>query len=254
MKMNFLNLTEAELDKPIYRIMKEEHVIRLFTERRNVLSQVHNWKDKFENFQMALGGVLDGKRFEYSFKNDFVGQCWTRHALSEAMWGIYANDASKRFLRIKSTPRKLLTALVKAHPRMPQDTCFLGKVQYMTERGLKAFLRDGGQLPISAVDLARPLLLKRKAFKHENEVRLLYFGNATDCDSGGRYKYEVDPHELVTQIMADPNRDRSNWTKDKARLKKETGFAGDIKRSKMYDPPEWSPPAYRSSDKRTNLG
>jgi hypothetical protein len=248
LKLNFLNLKEAELDKPIYRIMKEEHVIQLFTDRRNVLSQVHNWKDKFENFQMALGGVLDGERFEYGFKSDFVGQCWTKHALSEAMWGIYANDASKRFLRIKSTPRKLLTALVKAHPTMPQDTCFLGKVQYKTEKGLKDFLDSGGQLSISSVGLARPLLLKRRAFKHENEVRLLYFGNAADCDHNGLYRYEVDPHDMITQIMADPNRHRTDWPKDKARLKKETGFIGEIKRSKMYDPPEWTLPAYRSSN------
>lgn len=247
MKLNFLNLTEKELDTPIYRIMKEEHVIRLFAEQRNVLSQIHNWKDKFENFQMALGGILDGERVEFAFRNDFVGQCWTRHALSEAMWGIYANDASKRFLRIRSTPRKLLNALAAAHPTMPQDTCFLGKVLYKTEKGLKSFLEDGGQMSISAVGFARALLLKRRAFKHENEVRLLYFGNATDCDDKGLYRYVVEPNDMITQIMADPNRDRTNWVKDKARLKKETGFTGEIKRSKMYDPPNWEPPVFKST-------
>ena len=247
MNLNFLNLTEKEIDTPIYRIMKEEHVIRMFAEQSNVLSQFHNWKDRFENFQMALGGVLDGERFEFSFKNDFVGQCWTRHALSEAMWGIYANDASKRFLRIKSTPRKLLTALAKAHPWMPQDTCFLGKVLYKTEKGLRSSLEDGAQMSISTVGLARALLLKRRAFKHENEVRLLYFGKAEDCDEKGLYRYAMDPNDMVTQIMADPNRDPTNWAKDKARLKKETGFSGEIKRSKMYDPPNWAPPAFKSN-------
>lgn len=247
MNLNFLNLTDKELDTPIYRIMKEEHVIRLFAEKRNVLSQIHNWKDKFENFQMALGGVLDGERLEFTFKNDFVGQCWTRHALSEAMWGIYANDAAKRFLRIKSTPRKLLTALAKAHSAMPQDTCFFGKVLYKTEKELRSFLENGGQMPISTVGLASALLLKRRAFKHENEVRLLYFGNAKDCDDKGLYRYAVEPNDMVTQIMADPNRDRTNWVKDKARLKKETGFAGEIKRSKMYDPPNWAPPVFKSN-------
>lgn len=247
MNLNFLNLTEKEIDTPIYRIMKEEHVIRMFAEQSNVLSQIHNWKDRFENFQMALGGVLDGERFEFSFKNDFVGQCWTRHALSEAMWGIYANDASKRFLRIKSTPRKLLTALAKAHPWMPQDTCFLGKVLYKTEKGLRSSLEDGAQMSISTVGLARALLLKRRAFKHENEVRLLYFGKAEDCDEKGLYRYAMDPNDMVTQIMADPNRDPTNWAKDKARLKKETGFSGEIKRSKMYDPPNWAPPAFKSN-------
>lgn len=247
MSLNFLNMTEKELDGPIYRIMKEEHVIRLFIERRNVLSQIHNWKDKFENFQMAMGGVLNGERFEFTFRNDFVGQCWTKHALSEAMWGIYANDASKRFLRIKSTPRKLLTALAKAHPMMPQDTCFLGKVLYKTEKGLRSFLDDAGQKSMSTVGFAHALLLKRRAFQHENEVRVLYFGNAGDCDEEGLYRYEVNPGDMITQIMADPNRDRTNWANDKDRLKKETGFAGEIKRSKMYDPPNWVPPVFKTA-------
>lgn len=222
-------------------------MIRLFVEQRNVLSQIHIWKDKFKNFQMALGDVLDGEQFDFTFKNDFVGQCWTRHALSEAMWGIYANDASKRFLRIKSTPRKLLTALAKALPTMPQDTCFLGKVLYKTEKGLRSFLEDRGQMSISTAGFARALLLKRRAFKHENEVRLLYFGKAADCNDKGLYQYAVGPNNMVTQIMADPNRDRMNWVKDKARLKKETGFAGEIKRSKMYDPPNWAPPVSKST-------
>lgn len=226
--------------------MKEEHVIGLFSERRNVLSQVHNWKDKFENFQMSLGGILEGEQFEYGFKNDFVGQCWTRHALSEAMWGIYANDASKRYLRIRSTPRKLLTALAKSHPVMPQDTCFLGKVSYKTEKQIKEFLGDGGHLSISCSELAQSLLIKRRAFRHENEVRLLYFGNATDCDDNGLYRYEVDPHDMVTQIMADPNRDLAIWKKDRIRIAKETSFVGEIKRSKMYDPPNWTRPFFSS--------
>jgi hypothetical protein len=120
-KMNFLNLTKKELDKNIYHIMSEDYVFSLFTDRENVLSQVHNWKDKFENFQLKLGGMIDNEKFDYGFKNDLVGQCWTRHSLSEAMWGIYANDPKKRYLRIRSTPRKLLTSLVDAHPEMPDD-------------------------------------------------------------------------------------------------------------------------------------
>ncbi len=246
-QLNFFNLTESELDKPIYRIMKEEYVVRLFTEKQNVLSQIHNWKDKFENFQLALGGVLDGERFAYEFKNDFVGQCWTRAYLSEAMWGIYANDPTQRFLRIRSTPRKLLEALTEAHPEKPQDTCFLGKVEYKKEKELKAILGHGCPLSISSSSFAHSLLLKRRPFKHEREVRLLYFGNATDCDEKGLYRYDIDPHRIITQIMADPNRDRKNWQTDKYNIRAKTGFAGKIMRSKMYDPPDWPLPVYNSA-------
>lgn len=243
---NFLNLTEAELDQDVYRIMPEKYVIRLFKQKQNVLVQPHKWRDKFENFQLKIGGYLNGDRFSYGFCDDFVGQCWTRNCRSEAMWGIYANDPLKRFVRIRSTPRKLLSALVNAHPKMPHETCFIGKVQYKREAELKAYAQSGGQLDANTKKFAPSLLLKRYAFKHECEIRLLYFGEKEDYDSNGLYRYSVDPHTMITQIMGDPNRDRRSWNCDKAQIRKETGFVGEIKRSKIYDPPDWSPPNYSS--------
>lgn len=73
----YIGLSDDELDKHIYRIMRQDYVVALFADRQNVLSQVHNWKDKFENFQLKLGGILNGKRFEFGFRDDFVGQCST---------------------------------------------------------------------------------------------------------------------------------------------------------------------------------
>jgi hypothetical protein len=244
---NFLNLAEAELDDHIYRITKQVYVFLLFSQKVNVLTQVHNWKDKFENFQLRLGGILDGERFDYSFKDDFVGQCWTSESLSEAMWGIYANDPNERYLRIRSTPRRLMAALEAAHPRMPQDTCFVGKVQYKKEREILEFLRNGGILEMSGADFARSLSIKRHAFRHENEIRLLYFGDAKDFEDNGLHRYAIDPHTMVTQIMADPNRDRRNWREDCEAIRAATGFTGDIKRSKIYDEPDWDPPIYSST-------
>jgi hypothetical protein len=248
---NFLNLSGKELDRHVYRIMPQDYVFSLFSERQNVLSRVHNWKDKFENFQLKLGGTLDGEQFDYGFRDAFVGQCWTQDGYSEAMWGIYANDPSKRFLRIRSTPRKLLRALAAAHPDMPQDTCFFGRVSYKKEAKLKAFALEGGLLDISSLTFAEALLLKRHAFRHEREVRLLHFGDVSEQDERGLYRYPVDPHVVVTQIMADPNRDRHTWAADKVEIKRATGFAGAIKRSMIYDPPNWGAPIYSSLDPKT---
>jgi len=162
------------------------------------------------------------------------------------MWSIYANDPTARYLRIRSTPRKLLSGLQAAHPAMPQDTCFIGKVEYKRETELKAYAENGGQLDLGARRFAEALLLKRHAFRHESEVRLLYFGDAATFDDKGLCRYEVDPHVMITQIMADPNRDRANWLTDKAAIAKATGFAGEIKRSKIYDAPEWNLPKFVS--------
>jgi len=100
---NFLNLAAKDLDEHIYRIMPQKYVLAMFSGETNTLTQVHKWRDKFENFLLSAGGVLNGETFGYEFKDAFVGQCWTSHSLSEAMWGIYANKPKKRFLRIRST-------------------------------------------------------------------------------------------------------------------------------------------------------
>lgn len=103
-----------------------------------------------------------------------------------------------------------------------------------------------GRLDLSPQRFASHLLLKRRAFKHEGEVRLLYFGDAKDYGAAGLYRHAVDPHAMITQIMADPDRDRVSWTVDKAALQLATGFTGSIKRSKIYDPPEWTAPDFTS--------
>jgi hypothetical protein len=242
--MNFFNLTERERTKAIYRIASQDRIISLFRNRQNSIGQPSKWKDKFENFQLALGGTLDGEPFDYSFRDHFLGQCWHTDAYSEAMWGIYANDADKRYLRIKSTPEKLLKALIKAHPLASQDTCFIGKVQYLGEKAIKEF---ASVLELSAARFAQSLLMKRRAFKHESEVRLLYFSDGTSI-ANGFHSYDIDPHEMITQIMADPSRPRGKqWTADLAMLRRETGFKGEIKRSKLYDAPSWAPIAFTSS-------
>jgi hypothetical protein len=242
-----LNLEDKELDAYVYRIMKQEYAYSLFSDSQNVLVQPKRWKDKFENFQLQLGGVLDGEKFEYGFKDDFCGQCWTSDYLSEAMWGIYANDPKQRYLRVRSTPRKLLESLAAAHPEMPQETCFVGKVDYKNTSEIEKFIKNGSSLELSSSKFAQSLLIKRSAFEHESEVRLLFFGDSKKFDTNGLYRYKIDPHNLITQIMADPNRGRSDWAKDKAEIASKTGFKGEIKRSKIYDPPDWSAPEYKTT-------
>ncbi|KAB7613752.1 DUF560 domain-containing protein [Amylibacter sp. SFDW26] len=43
--LNFKN--DKELDKNVYRIMKQEHVFALFQDKKNAMSKFSNWKDGF---------------------------------------------------------------------------------------------------------------------------------------------------------------------------------------------------------------
>ncbi|SLN41319.1 hypothetical protein PSJ8397_02070 [Pseudooctadecabacter jejudonensis] len=235
--MNFSS--RQELDEPVYRIMKQEHVLSLFGQRKNALSRFSNWKDNFENFLMTCGHEYNGVKHDNTTRKKMVAQCWTREKYSEAMWGIYANDPNQRFLRIRSTPRLLLDALCSAKPRQSADLCRIGLVKYQATNKIRSYYNEKKGAEVSMDLLFDSLLLKRIAFSHEREVRLMHCPIFESLDDKGLFWYDVDPQKMITQIMADPNRDRSKWKTDKADSQQQTCFQGEIKRSKIYDAPKW---------------
>ncbi len=236
----FLNFkSEAELDEPVYRIMKQEHVISLFRNSQNAMSKFGNWKDKFENFLMSCGHEINGIKHDNTVREKMVAQCWTKEKYAEAMWGIYANNPNERFLRIRSTPRKLLNGLIRAQPEQANALSRVGNVEYKSISEIRAFYDAGKSKEVTQQLLFQSLLIKRRAFAHEREVRLIYCAMFESLNGKGLFWYPVNPHEMVTQILADPNRSRTNWNTEKAQIRSQTRFSGEIKRSKVYDAPAW---------------
>jgi hypothetical protein len=170
--MNFCG-TE-EFDQPVYRIMREQHVLSLFQDSRNAMSRFGNWKDKFENFLMRSGHEVNGIKSDNVLREKMVAQCWTKEKYSEAMWGIYANEPAGRFLRIKSTPRKLLKALCDAQPLLADELCRVGRVDYKKTDEIREWYDQNKSADVNQQLLFQSLLLKRKAFSHEKEVRLMH--------------------------------------------------------------------------------
>ncbi len=97
-----------------------------------------------------------------------------------------------------------------------------------------AFL--GAGIPSSRL-FAQTLLVKRPAFKHEREVRLLFFQHNEHLAKDDLYAYAVDPHKFVDQIMIDPRMSEKDASKLKGHIRTQTGFSGPIKRSLLYAPP-----------------
>jgi hypothetical protein len=172
----------------------------------------------------------------HDYHKDFYGQCWTLNKASDAMWRIYSHD--HRGIRIKSTVKKLVASLYNSGVYRPDMFCVIGKVEYLFEKRLLDFANgiyhDG---KVTKENLFRSLLVKRKAFEHENEVRLLYFDEQKQGD-GKLLRYVLDPHDLIDQIMIDPRISYSEFKEMKSEIQRKTGFIGDILRSLLYRAPE----------------
>jgi hypothetical protein len=219
---NYIDIAASELDGFIYRIVRVPRLLELFNKKQNVLVRPNKWDDPFENFILRSQQVY--------------GQCWTRQRASDAMWRIYSRDS--KAVRIRSTVRRLAESLHQTRGKWANFEVFIGRVQYLQKRKLMVFALNVVQKTTAspAAMLAKTLLVKRPAFKHEREIRLLFVPHGRDA-SKQKFRYHIDPDVLIDQIMLDPRMHVQEADALKQRIKATTGFRGEIKRSLLYAPP-----------------
>lgn len=233
-----LNFTEGQLNSHIYRIISLERLLEMFATQKNVLVNPEVWEDTFENFILkSQVKSASGELNDYGFSREMYGQCWTRENSSDAMWRIYSPN--KECLRIRTTVRKLIESLYSAQNELASISCCIGKVEYLNNKNL--MLRANSTFDesgISVENLFRSLLIKRRAFRHENEVRILFHNYRGEEPLSKIYSYSINPEDLIDQIMIDPRRSYSEFETIKAIIKHSTKFKKPIKRSKLYALPK----------------
>ncbi len=239
MERNFLNLSDFQKEKYIYRFIPFYRLVEIFKNKTNVLVNPKKWDDPFENFIMnSTGELQNGEMFSIGFRENFYGQCWTLTRESDAMWRIYSPQ--KDGVRIRTTPRKLLKSLYNVSGNTRDISCYVGKVKYYTTKKLKELLEKFGSkwiLDNTGAGQAQTFLFKRTPFKHENEVRIIYnsFGNL----NSDIFSYKIDPYELIDYIVFDPRIDYSIFKNKKSELKN-LGFKKRIVKSNLYKAPNLS--------------
>lgn len=229
----YLNLRSTERPRYVYRIMSVTRLFQMFQDSANYLVRPWMWEDPFENFISHLKGQLpSGELVEFAQRYDFFGQCWTLlGAGSDAMWRIYSRD--KRSVRVKVSIDDLHASLACTACGVP----FIGRVRYLkgnelfrwTGRVVRATKQPSLEL------LAKTFLVKRMAFAHENEVRLLYCG--TENETSVLYRYPLDCHRTVRELMLDPRLTQKEFLLLRDEIKCKTSYAGQIIQSTLYAPP-----------------
>jgi hypothetical protein len=238
---NYLNFETPFLDKPVYRYITLDKFLMLFDQCQNVLSHPRNWADPFESFILnAKVKSSKGKLQNFGFRNKVYGQCWTVKRRSDALWQIFCptKDGQAQGIRIRTTLRKLGETFSRTLGHADRQHAFIGKVQYLSDKKL---FGQGRLIFMNHVDpqkIARSLLMKRNAFKHEAEVRLVYRILSDDCPEEGLFRYPVDPHALIDQVMIDPRFLPADASKLKRTIRNETGYKGQLLSSLLYSKPK----------------
>lgn len=236
---NCIYMDEKFLDKRIYRVFKEKHLLDLFKQEQNVLVHPSKWDDPFENLLMKsrIKRPDGSDETELPFHRNTYGQCWTLTSASDAMWRIYSPDKSG--IRVRTTIRKLLASIDDAHSSLGYMISAIGKVQYQSQKSLTQFGQEiFGSSGMSNINIFKSFLIKRRAFSHEREIRLLHH-DVLNRAYNGLYRYSVRPLEFIDQLMLDPRMTAKEATLCKEKLSEITGFPKkDIKRSLLYAVPE----------------
>lgn len=220
------NSQKARLDgrRPIYRMMPLCYLLELFEKKQNVLVKPHKWKDPFENCIIETENVY--------------GQCWTFKKASDALWKIYSGDSVA--IRVRSRVGTLKKTLETAIVGSGTPSVFVEEVRYLTETQTREFASElhGEARPFSNRIVASGLVIKKRAFAYEHELRLLFFRSGPEGAINDLFRYSVDPLELIEQIMIDPQISKPCGSLLKKYIHQETGFPADkIRHSRIYNPP-----------------
>jgi hypothetical protein len=236
-----------DLEQPIFRIYSKERFLRGVAKGRDALRNPSCWHDPFENFfltrtQVAVNGDLADLK---TVARDWYGQCWTTNSNTDAMWRIYSPNQTG--IQAKTTIRKLFKNLRSVPSETPQLQFFVGRVEYMCQAEITALLNtltfydaaSGGQ----GHSFAKLLCIKREAFRHEAEIRIL-FQDIDDPPQGvnGIFVYPLDANAVFDEIVLDPRLQDAAATELESELRA-AGCTTPIQRSDLYTAPHFVIPA-----------
>ena len=230
-------LAEKSLDRDvkIHRILGVERFLQLIHEKQLTLMAPEKWQDPYEK---ALQSQHE-QHGDAVINEKVYGLCWSSEGRSDALWQIYSPN--KLGIKISSTVSNLVRALGPVQGYFQQ--LYLGRVAYLPESSGKKenYAWPERSLGLSANDFTNPIrvfanaideilnyhpvngrgtdrrkartfLIKRRAFQHEAEIRLLCF---TDNEFRQRVQNERDQsnkviklpvslEDLITQVEFDP--------------------------------------------------
>ncbi len=220
MDTNEKNLIRIDnLDQHLYRIYALDKFEQLLASSYDVLVNPAKWKDPFENFFLEATEVIDDlSRQPIPLKNlaaDWYGQCWSTQAESDAMWRIYSSDPNikgaapaKMGVKVKTTVKKLFDNLKREGSTAPSLQFFVCRVDYKTEAEITTLMKKLTFLDVSrggqGDKFADLLCIKREAFRHEQEVRLLFQDIDPKRGMNKLFKYKLDANVVFEEAVLDP--------------------------------------------------
>ncbi|MFZ2643317.1 MAG: DUF2971 domain-containing protein [Verrucomicrobiia bacterium] len=186
----------------LYRYMGLSQLMAFLETKQTSLTRIGDWEDTWEVPLAKLpiqsdDGPVSTKH--YSIFETMYGQCWSLNEESDAMWRIYSPKKEGIVIQTSVKNFRLLQGLIYAA---------LGPVFYCDD--LKTTLEQKAMH--REYDVFTEAFLKRRAFDHEKEVRLVTMDDPRCVEKraskrAARLNFDLDPLQFLEGIRIDPRAD-----------------------------------------------
>jgi len=241
-------MDDIDLDKPLFKFFSERNFYDALREGYLYFHDILKWDDVWEQPLRCFSSknqsedeLSEDVLFEFN-KNKYFkiyGTCFTENYDTDAMWRIYSNDKKHRHVCVETTPRKLLDAILEYYFVIG---AFLAKVAYFKEDELvtNIFVED---ICWKYPHVLYPAFIKRDAFLHEKEVRLVLceklnkrFKNSIKAD--GVKLDGIDFRSMISKIILDPRLKEAEAERYMRKFEKH-GLK-NVEQSQLYKKPEFN--------------
>lgn len=209
--MKFVNITREDfLSRPLlYKYMPLEYTLKTLNSKRLWFADPTKWKDPFER-RFVEAKYMDGtKQRNFRWKNHIYCICMSQTQVCEASWRVYSPNDIAVQLRINRDE------LLKELEKMEKDfDIYIGKVEYMSTNDIT---KDLSEIPFKKPRVttinsdnfaARLFMLKRMAFRYEDEIRILLLDKDkknTPKKDGVEMPYQCENTDLIHSVVIDPS-------------------------------------------------
>ena len=186
----------------LYRIISFPTFINMIENKVERYVNPTSWEDTYEGYMLRMMEKSENRKKVIEVLFDIVspnkiedvitnylklwaarwlcyGQCWSKTDESDAMWRIYCYD--KMAVRIETTEDEIYSLL--NHSNLPK-TCVteIRDVEYDLDS--ENILKSQAQVLKECQKTVDPFFLKRQAFEHENEKRVIIFDKEKSAITG----------------------------------------------------------------------
>lgn len=238
-----INSVDLDLSENIYRIFNYDYFINDLRDNKLTLVHPHGWNDPYENFFLNADGIReDGMEVSFEgVKNSFYGQCWSLKKECDGLWRNYKGE-NEFAIQVKTNVHKLFNSVYDINNAFHYLSYFIGKVEYVENQAFVEYFEEKVDFNNfqSGMEFATTILVKRKPFAYEEEVRVIVRteSDTNHDNTNNLLRVSSDLSNVIEEIIFDP------WVTDEIFNQKHQelralGYSGIIKKSNLYENPKF---------------